>query len=820
MAASYSVLSRRPPFTGISNANATAKDYAGASEAVNVRFSASLSDSDATIRVRPGWRKLARLSTGEFTDFLPFREPISSIGTASEQSISSRSTAISGMQLLGGSPEYKTLTPARYAFYNPSRYAVQLARREDGSCDITINEGPVANVTTFTSLVSTLLAGGISSVTYNSSNQYFRAYPSESELAAALLIQSIEPVTTQSEYFTVNGLVLLPMFSLTYGETTTAGLHDLSIGYKALLGDSTCAFGFATSKPYLNNYFTKPIHSNGHIYDPIDLGLGISSVPGNGGAEYAEFAIQVRVHSPDGTWYTGPLSGRFPMSSALDGGTYTVGVTVEVAGHAHMAVGAMLGPVGYVKFEGLRRVSSTVSKPIPGAARVGAAMNGGVISRGCGAGTKSSSVSGLTAIQSVAVNSSVVIWKTKNQASAQLASSAPLYKVTDSAYPVDYRSFSEVITDANLTEVYLPPAVEPDQPDAFEYGLTCGALHQTRALFGHVTGKVYYSLPNEHLNFTSNGYLEFEGSILALASRDDVLYVFTSLGIFQCTGAIGTLDMTIVRISELVLSNTSNYCSHAVIRTNFGVIFATANGNTYLISRNEVTGLEMQLPSTSPVIGEGEYGERISRIRGAYSANHECVFMGNVGAKHLEVLDEKLRWTKYTLPEPLLDVQSCAGGVTILTRSQEGTSLWELDESFTTDSGTDIEWRYASQWEDLEDPRTEKQFHSVSVDLAEGASQNTELTVRTEYDFLAGKPGTIKDFPLRVGQGLGNQPFGRTPWGDKNQTNIVVPLSNERHRSMRVIFEGTKNLAISGWSIEVAGAGVNAKNGTASSALT
>jgi hypothetical protein len=220
----------------------------------------------------------------------------------------------------------------------------------------------------------------------------------------------------------------------------------------------------------------------------------------------------------------------------------------------------------------------------------------------------------------------------------------------------------------------------------------------------------------------------------------------------------------------------------------------------------------------APLIGST--GEALSRVRTAFITENSATVIGIVGQSVLHVLDSKLRWSQYSLPGTLRDVKDCGGHLTVLIGTGDGSEVWELDSTATADEGEDIEWRYASQWEDLEDPRTQKQFHALHVDLSEGASQNTELTVRTEYDYLPGKLGTEIDVALRVGQGWGNQAWGRAPWGDKNQTQVVVPLGNEKHRSMRVVFSGTKNLAISGWSIEAIGSGASAKNGTSSTALT
>ncbi len=837
----YTALSRRPPFTGLSRANATAKDYAGATEAVNVRFSLSDAEKDSMVESRPGWRKLAQFST-RFSDFLEFREPYTKAKHSAQPG--AMLWALDGMQ---------TLAPTRLRFSNGSLHRIDIRRDETGALTVIIDD-----VSTSVSTCAALLAlFTAASITLDASQDTLAL--TASTTFDGILFSSVSDLQTSESTFYLEGLSLLktlhPNIDFERVSTGSEPAFLPPIACKAALGNGAYSFAFA-SRPdadiVLSTDYDGAFYSDGSKFDRATLSGAVSA--SGGGARYADFAVQIEMfYAPiDPTvrslsekpfefqkYVTGPLSERVPMSTATDAAlSYSVGVT----GYHFGAFATYYQLSAGADSIQLRGVPAILPNPeIPGSMRQGRQLTAysSTYSRttyadivdGSGAGTKGYAPGGFSGSVPVGIGCRAIIWKTKNQDSAALAAAAPLYKVTtlvqdSSSSP----SFTGLIDEAGLTEIYLPRPVEPESAYNSTDGLSRGprttavCLHQTRSIIGTVDGQVQYSLPDEHLNFApSIQYLQFDGKISALASVNEVLYVFTVNGIFAVTGALGSLDSTVTRISNITLQDEggtiSSQASTCVVDTR-AVFFVGSDESGYVITDGQVVQLpnfskhaKFMNSSTAPSV-------RMSRLRTTYCARNTSIAIGNVGDTEIDVLDKAFRWTKFSLPGALLDLQSLDGRMAALVSSPEGSELWQLSDDWGTDQGTDIEWRYASQWEDLEDPRTQKQFHALHLDLAEGASQNTELTVRTEYDYLPGKLGTEIDVALRVGQGWGNQAWGRAPWGDKNQAQVVVPLSNEKHRSMRVIFSGTKNLAISGWSIEAIGTGASAKNGTSSTPLT
>jgi hypothetical protein len=838
----YKPLSRRPPFTGLSSANATAQDYAGATEALNVNFSDSIDTNSAVISRRPGWRKVAEFSE-TFQDFAPYEEQ--GLFYPTYDYALSRNTGAYGAHLFGSGGVF-TWAPVQYSYDNPDRHSVNIALREDGYLSLTVDDNASVTIQTFDALQTALHSYGL---VYNTLRG--RTSPFDYtylDMLPALSVSTVEPLMSSEATISIVARYLSPVVSplidRNYATYTQKPTFPGAL-FKVPVTGSMCVVKYPTTSVASPSSLGTLI-TDGHILESPVLGSSVGTVVASGGpgANYYNFASQVHYIEhvdyesttlsvqPSNSEYYGPLSTRKALSLSA-GGTFTVPLTQSGFGSLVGGFNIEAATASEIR----QRLSySYTGKSAPGAGRYGKTLNQYVNSTaesvqypiyvGGGAGDLCSTTVtfGLTGVSGIGINARVVIWRTKAQTSAAAASTAVLYKMYEGYVPYG-GSVINSTADAALTEVYLPRATEPEIAGGWLGTATAACSHQTRVVIGMASGQLIYSLPDEPLNFApSTNSFQLDYRIKALVSDADAMYAFTDGGIYAITGALGTLDCTVQIISPLTLPSGAGSEQQSVATTGAGgTMFLASDGLAYIIAFGKVAPVpNFRLPPVrarnTPTWGKTgsqesdvEPANKVSRLRTAYIASTSSFVIGLVGSRELHLLDSSLRWSKYSLPHALLDLQSMKGKLVVLLRSDSGSALWELSGNFETDGGTEFTFRYASQWEDLQDPRTEKTFARLHVDLAEGASQNTDLTISTEYDYLQGKPGTTNAYPLRDSQGWGNRAWGAFGWGDKNQTHISLPLTNEKHRSMRVIFESTQNLAISGWSIEAIPTGAHSK---------
>jgi hypothetical protein len=137
-----------------------------------------------------------------------------------------------------------------------------------------------------------------------------------------------------------------------------------------------------------------------------------------------------------------------------------------------------------------------------------------------------------------------------------------------------------------------------------------------------------------------------------------------------------------------------------------------------------------------------------------------------------------------------------------------------------TDSGKPFTARYFSEWYDAGIPSVDKSFDRAqifSTDTREAGGQGFKLTVRTERDWQPGltvdKFEDITDF--KVDTGYAEQPYDSQPYGDPELSQKVLPLSNQRCKSLRLVVENSepnRNFAINGVAVEVSPKFVNMKD--------
>jgi hypothetical protein len=835
----YQVIKRKPPFLGLSLANEFAEEANSATVLSNVDFKQKQgAPEDSVIGRRPGWYKLQGFST-KYTALTGYKEPASYL---KEPLLST----LYGAQLYS-SLGVDVWVPVVVA-YSCATPAVVAIRKTDVTpyFEVTVNGVAIASPTTLTDFTTTLAGLGITIDT-----TYVSYAVTGTTLGDYVLFSTVEVMESTAAGLVISGRAKIPTYPVASFVSSSTALSQVFSEYptsKTEINPFTSVFCLANTffpagqTPYANNTsLGGSVVSDGQFvfqpnmtraYDPSLLAL-------TGGASYYGVALQ-------------PIYTVFPSASNLVAGQYAP--STYLGGLGRFTVGAGTTPITWSLSE--RSISGATNLDVfalssftmVGSSGVpsyltdqgGNTVSGGmhylrsVFQAALQGETTSGGASGTVGI----VNSTIVagklssslrynLYRTKAQTTAALAAAAPLYLVVANIAPSSAGTYVDSVADGSLVTPYLPRPVEPEDRaltgDGFWH--SCATLHQGRAVFGLMDGKIRYSLPESPFNSSTLSFIQVSDTqVRSVRSVNDLLYCFCDDGIYCISGSLGTLDSAVQKISERRLEAIAGGDYAVTKYKDSSIIFVGEDSTVYVISGNSVVSVPKisitQPDKLSSVVFTGgavKAAEPISRLRTAYSEVQDKWFCGQVGSNTLEVLEDNFQWTTWTLPSSLVDLHAIKGNIVALLSEDTGSALWELRPELSTDRGTAFPFKYASRWEDLGDPRTEKQFAKLQVDMtAVDSSQNSTLDVTIEYDWLAGKPGQKISFPLRVNQGWGNSPWGATPWGDKNQVNCVIPLSQEKHRSMRVIFESNINLAISGWSIEVAGAGAHAKQGVSS----
>lgn len=822
MANEYAVLQRRPPFTGISNANLTAGDVTGASEALNIDLVNPESPKEARVQKRAGFRRLQSFAD-TCTALLPYSEPV----LPNLVSAMNAAPSAYGALIYKADGNIATWATAVFQLDNPlaSRLVIEPI---DTAPFLRVSYGGYAvdltGMSTLADLLPALvLLGAVSAHVYATDDTYTQYYPTSDELAAAIPLSTLHPLDSTDLYIAVSGRCIMPCVAAS--QFIQPSLHErplLKAGVYPYLGmfmsPATSSFvpmvacdGFSTFIPDMK----------------VEAGPTAAA-----GANFYECAVQMVYETSQGNdelpyRFVGPLSDRSAATGALNI-TWTVNPGNTLAG--------MPGPL-YINTvnPATRQFSFTANgTAIPGAARYGRSYYQGSIeadtSIGNGTSTTGGTIQNIGTITTFGTTTSVHrvkyrFYRTKAQTTAAAATTAPLYFVAESALNnlASGSPYIDSVADASLTSPYLQEPITADLTVVDTVGLASMVVHQTALVLGYRSGKVAVSLPDNPFCYSTSRSFQMNGPVLALASKADILYVFLPDGIYAVSGVAGTADSAIQKISDVSVQPISGIQNVVSGFHGSSLAFIGHDQRVYIIDGAQVSpvpNLSVALSTLSPptVLSLGYYPAVAGEVcaqRTTYAAVHRKWFCGTVGSRDLDVLDHALRWTRYRLPRPLQDLESINGRLVCLLIEPSGTALWELTDDLHSDAGEDIEFRYASMWEDLGDPRTEKQFNRVQVDVVDNVTQNTTLTVATEINYEVGRTLHSVDFDLRLSLGWGESAWGMFPWGDPNQTNVVVPLGNQRARSLRVIFSetSTKPVSLSGWNIEVAATGIHAKNG-------
>ncbi len=132
-----------------------------------------------------------------------------------------------------------------------------------------------------------------------------------------------------------------------------------------------------------------------------------------------------------------------------------------------------------------------------------------------------------------------------------------------------------------------------------------------------------------------------------------------------------------------------------------------------------------------------------------------------------------------------------------------------LDSAWGNDGySTPVAMRLEGPWQHNGDLFTDKNWARLRVLATGGARQNFTLGTRVEHNWRDSEAVQSFDLAFRDGQGYGQLAYGgASPYGDQNETNKLVPLTNQKALSVRAVFENSdpaEQPRISGWNFEVA----------------
>lgn len=324
----------------------------------------------------------------------------------------------------------------------------------------------------------------------------------------------------------------------------------------------------------------------------------------------------------------------------------------------------------------------------------------------------------------------------------------------------------------------------------------------------------------------------------AVVSMNDVLYIFLSNAIYYVQGTLGevggytvsllsnqvgcrdprsvlVVDDSIFFVSDrglMQLSGTSLSDKAGIPIRRFlqepDVITATyfwRNKNLLLLSANHMVQPETQSSSNT-------FKAQVSRS----NAKKPYGWAATAGRPRTFVLDMTTGlWAVWNI--------DCYNGAVeqgddLVIASPTITSASELhvpqpflrlsDVCNWTDNGRQFTARYYSEWFDNGVPLLDKQFNRLvlySNDNSEAGGQNFALSVHTERDWMAGS--RLQDFGMTDFQtpGYGGAPYGSQPYGDPSRPYKVIPLSNQKVKSLRVVLENNEangNFCINAMALE------------------
>lgn len=334
---------------------------------------------------------------------------------------------------------------------------------------------------------------------------------------------------------------------------------------------------------------------------------------------------------------------------------------------------------------------------------------------------------------------------------------------------------------------------------------------------------------------------------VALVSINDILYIFMSGSIYYVTGTLGEVGGFTV---NLLTDQVGCRDPRSVIKIGSTVYFVSQQGLTalqgtaldfnvgkqirrFLLEQNVITSCHywrtknLLLVSANKMVeyktgdASTRFFPEISEPLVAQPYRYYCTS----GTPRTFVLDlTNMLWSVW-------DIECFNGAVDYLGDLICAPSIPHPDGQdnelfFTrysdncnwTDDGRPFTARYFSEWFDGGMPVLDKQFNRLAIfsnDNDEAGGQGFGLSIHTERDWIHGT--RVQDFELDDFEtpGYGSQPYGSQPYGDPSRPYKVIPLGNQKVKSMRVVLENSEpngNFSINAVALETTDTYDNSKD--------
>lgn len=434
--------------------------------------------------------------------------------------------------------------------------------------------------------------------------------------------------------------------------------------------------------------------------------------------------------------------------------------------------------------------------------------------------------------------------------------------------------FADSALDSALVTEYAPPAFSTDATPAVTHSIT---IHQGRLVAIASSANSYYTRfdgypanpttkvplvePTQpYVAFSpasSFQYMPVEnrfnlpvtagnGLPKAVISVDDILYIFTEEAIFYVTGVLGNVGEYSV---HLLTDHVGCRDARSVIRVGSEIFFMSNLGlaqisgtsismkagipvraqllrantttschywaakNLLLVSANDT--LEYRQDTASELFSPSTQRQGSDTPAGLYrTVNRPQTYVYSLSADRWSVWDvDCYNGAVEDENGDLLLAPGIPYDVTAATQI-----LRMSDKCNWTDSGRPFTTRFYSEWFDGGMPAVDKQFNRLlmySTDTPQSGGQGFALRVRTERDWSVGSTVDQTDLVDFAISGWGETPWDSTPWGDPERPYKVLPLSNQKMRSVRVILENSEvngDMCINALALESAEVYENAKD--------
>jgi hypothetical protein len=418
-------------------------------------------------------------------------------------------------------------------------------------------------------------------------------------------------------------------------------------------------------------------------------------------------------------------------------------------------------------------------------------------------------------------------------------------------------TYTDITTDAALVanDVYIETAFTPLSLPNSAISVTA---HQNRAVVAavdHSTGSsgkqpppatintVYYTEPNTLEFAVENSFvldLADGDSIAAVFSYDDVLYVASERSLWLVTGDLGSAtSFTVSKVigSPGVVSNcaisaigdalfclsrsgvftlagrTADFSVGAAVNPLIRSLSASVLAQARLCADSDAGRLYVILPNvalsartTASSIGSATYSTAQQGIpRATEQPDGSIVLVYDIA---------RGSWYEYRSKTPVGGGATVSDGDIIMFPKRSNCPITVLNDVYGYDAFAAFDMCFSTPWEDLDDTTTSKSFIRAQVLSTEETSQNFVLETTTETDWKAGRPVGEFNLSFMDGEGYAENPYATVPYGDPNVPDHVVPLTNHKAKSMRLVFRNddpAEKPTISGWVLEVAANSRNAK---------